>query len=169
MSFFLNRRNLGVNIQKEVGLLAIDREKFPPLYRTVAINDDGLESHSYIPGGLDVLTSSPSNDQPGANPEQFVGLALSTCLNATLEAIEQRRDLPHTSQVHTIVEMARDRRGLQFYVTAEIKLPGVDLDTAKAMVDLAERQCPVAKLMSGSDNVQVKLVQEFSPAPPIVH
>ncbi|MBX6947133.1 hypothetical protein [Levilactobacillus brevis] len=87
--------------------MAIDREKFPPLYRTVAINDDGLESHSYIPGGLDVLTSSPSNDQPGANPEQFVGLA--------------------------------------------------------------ERRCPVAKLMSGSDNVQVKLVQEFSPAPPIVH
>lgn len=143
--------------------MAIDRKKFPPQYRTVAINDDGLESHSYVPGGLDVLTSSPTNDQPGANPEQFVGLALSTCLNATLEAIEERKGIPHTSQVHTIVEMARDTRGLQFYVTAQIRIPGVDRATAESMVDLAERRCPVAKLLSGSDNVQVELVEKFSP------
>lgn len=147
--------------------MAIDRSKFPPRYRTVAINDDGLESHSYIPGGLDALTSSPENDRPGANPEQFVGLALSTCLNATLEAIEQRRDLPHTSQVHTIVEMARDTRGLQFYVTAQVRIPGVDQATAESMVDLAERRCPVAKLLSGSDNVKVELVKEFTPVEPI--
>lgn len=147
--------------------LAIDRKKFPPLYRTVAINDDGLESHSYVPGGLDVLTSTPLNDQPGANPEQFIGLALSTCLNATLEAIEKRRDLPHTSQVHTIVEMARDQRGFQFYLTAQIRLPGVDQETAEAMVDLAERRCPVAKLLGGSENVQVELVKEFSPVPAV--
>ncbi|WP_125583371.1 OsmC family protein [Levilactobacillus cerevisiae] len=143
--------------------MAIDREKFPPRYRTVAINDDGLESHSYIPGGLDALTSSPTNDRPGANPEQFVGLALSTCLNATLEAIEERKGIPHTSQVHTIVEMARDTRGLQFYVTAQVRIPGVDQATAESMVDLAERRCPVAKLLSGSDNVHVELVKEFSP------
>lgn len=31
--------------------MPIDREKFPPLYRTVANNDDGLESRSYVPGG----------------------------------------------------------------------------------------------------------------------
>ncbi|MFD1548122.1 OsmC family protein [Levilactobacillus fuyuanensis] len=147
--------------------MAIDREKFPPLYRTVAANDAGLESHSYVPDGLDVLTSHPLNDAPGANPEQFIGLALSTCLNATLEAIEERRDLPHSSQVHTIVEMARDTRGFQFYLTAEVKIPGVDHETALAMVDLAERRCPVAKLIGDNDNVVVKLVTEFSAATPV--
>lgn len=147
--------------------MAINREKFPPLFRTVAVNDGGLESHSFIPDGLDVLTSHPLNDAPGANPEQFIGLALSTCLNATLEAIEVRRDLPHTSQVHTIVEMARDTRGFQFYLTAEVKIPGVDRETAAAMVDLAERRCPVAKLIGNSDNVVVKLVTEFSPTTPV--
>ncbi|WP_203640075.1 OsmC family protein [Levilactobacillus wangkuiensis] len=148
--------------------MAIDRKKFPPRYRTVANNDDGLESHSYVPGGLDVLTTDPLSDQPGANPEQFVGLALSTCLNATLEAIEKRKGIPHTSQVHTIVEMARDKRGLQFYVTAQVRIPGVDQATAESMVDLAERRCPVAKLMSGSDNVHVELVKEFSPVEAVV-
>ncbi|MGY5338558.1 OsmC family protein [Levilactobacillus spicheri] len=147
--------------------MPIDREKFPPLYRTVAINDDGLESHSYVPGGLDAPTSSPLNDRPGANPEQFVGLALSTCLNATLEAIEQRQGLPHTAQVHTIVEFARDYRGFQFYVTAQVRIPHVDRDTATAMVDLAERRCPVAKLLSGNANVTVELVDDFSPVEPV--
>lgn len=148
--------------------MSIDREKFPPLYRTVAINDDGLESHSYVPDGLDVPTSSPLSANPGANPEQFVGLALSTCLNATLEAIEKRDGLPHTSQVHTTVEMARDWRGFQFYVTARIRLPQVDRTKAQAMVDLAERRCPVAKLLSGSANVSIELVDDFPPLEPVV-
>lgn len=147
--------------------MSIDREKFPPLYRTVAINDDGLNSHSYVPGGLDVVTSSPLSANPGANPEQFLGLALSTCLNATLEAIEKMRHLPHTSQVHTIVEYARDTKGFQFYVTAQIRIPGVDRQTAIAMADLAERRCPVAKLLNGSPNVTVALVDQFSEVEPV--
>ncbi|GEO69068.1 OsmC family protein [Levilactobacillus acidifarinae] len=147
--------------------MSIDREKFPPLYRTVAINDDGLNSHSYVPGGLDVVTSSPLSETPGANPEQFLGLALSTCLNATLEAIEKMRHLPHTSQVHTIVEYARDTKGFQFYVTAQIRIPDVDRQTAIAMADLAERRCPVAKLLGGSPNVTVALVDQFSDVEPV--
>jgi len=147
--------------------MPIDRKKFPPLYRTVAINDDGLESHSYVPGGIDAKTSTPLSADPGANPEQFIGLALSTCLNATLEAIEKRDQMPHTSQVHTIVEMARDRRGFQFYVTAQVRLPNVDRATAEAMIDLAERRCPVAKLLSGSANVSVELVEDFTPVTPV--
>lgn len=147
--------------------MAIDKQKFPPLYRTVANNDDGLNSRSYVPGGLSVTTSSPFSSAQGANPEQFLGLALSTCLNATLEAIEKMRHLPHTSQVHTIVEYARDTRGFQFYVTAQVRIPGVDQKTALEMTDLAERRCPVAKLLQGSSNVTVELVDQFSPVRPV--
>ena len=32
-----------------------------PLYTTEAINDEGLEGHAYVPGGLKVQTSSPLN------------------------------------------------------------------------------------------------------------
>ena len=38
-----------------------------PLYTTEAINDEGLEGHAYVPGGLKVQTSSPLNDHPGTN------------------------------------------------------------------------------------------------------
>ncbi|GEL37958.1 hypothetical protein FC12_GL001291 [Lacticaseibacillus paracasei subsp. tolerans DSM 20258] len=46
-----------------------------PLYTRTAINDEGLEGHAYIPGGLKVQTSSPMNDHPGTNPEQLLGLS----------------------------------------------------------------------------------------------
>ncbi|WP_125573339.1 OsmC family protein [Levilactobacillus huananensis] len=142
--------------------MSTGRQKFPSLYQTIAANDDGLEGHAYIAdGGLDVLTSDPLNDQPGTNPEQLLGLALSTCLNATLAAIEKRDGLPHTSQVHTRVEFARDYRGFQFYVTAQVIIPGVEVSTAQQMVDLAERRCPVAKLLSGNANVQIVLVDHI--------
>lgn len=142
--------------------MPIDREKFPPLYQTVAANDAGLAGHAYITnGGLDVLTSDPLNDQPGTNPEQLLGLALSTCLNATLETIAKRDHLPHTSRVHTRVEFARDYRGFQFYLTAQVAIPGVDTPTAQRMVDLAERRCPVAKLLAGNANVQISLVDQI--------
>ena len=73
-----------------------------PLYTATAINDEGLEGHAYIPGGLKVQTSSPMNDHPGTNPEQLLGLSLSTCLEATLEAVEKEHGLPHTGAVLNI-------------------------------------------------------------------
>lgn len=60
-----------------------------PLYTTTAINDEGLEGHAYIPGGLKVQTSSPTNDHPGANPEQLLGLSLNTCLEATWKRLKR--------------------------------------------------------------------------------
>ena len=63
---------------------------FRSLYHTEVINDAGLNGHARVTlgGDLDVLTSSPLQDDPGTNPEQLLGLALATCLNATIEAEE---------------------------------------------------------------------------------
>ncbi len=56
---------------------------FRSLYHTEVINDAGLNGHARVTlgGDLDVLTSSPLQDDPGTNPEQLLGLALATCLN----------------------------------------------------------------------------------------
>lgn len=65
-----------------------------PLYQTEAVNDEGLEGHAYVPGGIKVETSSPMNSHPGTNPEQLLGMSLATCLEATLEAIEKSTAFP---------------------------------------------------------------------------
>lgn len=131
--------------------------EFPTLYRTQAVNQDGLQGRAYVPDGLSVEIASPLSKTVGTNPEQLLGLALSTCLNATLEAIEKEHDFPHQSQVVTTVEMARDRFGYQFRLDAQVTIPEVDTTTAERWLALAEQRCPVAKLIGASANVRIHL------------
>ncbi|MFD1420770.1 OsmC family protein [Lactiplantibacillus songbeiensis] len=130
---------------------------YPSLYTTQAINVDGLQGESCVPNGLTVPVSSPLSAAPGTNPEQLIGLALSTCLNATLEQIEKEQQVIHQSTVVTTVKLSRDQQGYQFVVDATVTIPEVDQATAAAWLELAEARCPVAKLLAGSANVTIYL------------
>ncbi|MDO1601948.1 OsmC family protein [Lactiplantibacillus plantarum] len=130
---------------------------FPILYTTQAVNEDGIEGHAYIPNGLEVAVSSPLKAVPGSNPEQLIGLALSTCLNATLEAIEKEHGQTHQSKVVTTVKMSRDRFGYRFFLDARVTIPEVDAETAARWLAIAETRCPVAKLVGPSANVTIQL------------
>ncbi|WP_375711563.1 OsmC family protein [Lentilactobacillus hilgardii] len=132
------------------------------LYRTEGINSEGLEGHAYVPDGLNVKTSSPLNNHPGTNPEQLLSLSLSTCLEATLEAIERERQLPHISEVRVQVAFIGARAHYEFLVNAQIKVASVDFETAKSMTAEAERRCCVSQLLAGSKNYTVETVKEFS-------
>jgi organic hydroperoxide reductase OsmC/OhrA len=131
---------------------------FPILYETKVVNEDGIQGHTYVEaGGLDVAISSPLKEVPGTNPEQLLGMALSTCLNATLEAIEKEHNVPHESRVETTIKMGRDRVGFQFFLDATVTIPQVDDETAAEWLAMAERRCPVAKLIGDSANVTIHL------------
>ena len=136
-----------------------------PLYTTEAINDEGLEGHAYVPGGIKVQTSSPMNDHPGTNPEQLLGLSLSTCLEATLEAVEKEHGLPHTGAVRVKVAFIGARAEYQFLVHAQVMVKGVDLDTAKAFTEEIENRCPVSKLLKNSGNYTIETVTNFDDLP----
>lgn len=131
--------------------------EFPTLYTTTAVNEDGLTGQAYVPDGLKVAVASPLQPTPGTNPEQLLGLALSTCLNATLEAIEKEHQQPHQSRVVTTVKMARDQYGYQFFVDAVVTIPEVDQPTAQYWLTIAEQRCPVAKLLGASTSVTIHL------------
>lgn len=79
------------------------------LYTTEAVNQDGLNGQSFIKtGGLTVTVSNPLNNKPGTNPEQLLGLSLSTCMNATLQAIEREHGLAHTAEVRVTVTLIKE-------------------------------------------------------------
>ena len=135
-------------------------------YKTIAINETGVNGVSYIKNEETYPISSPSNAEAVGNPEKFLGLALATCLNATLEAVEKRNQLPHTSKVKVAVYQAPDekKRGLMFLVDVTVFIPlsaDVDARKARAMFDLAESRCPVAKLVGGNENVTFTLVHDW--------
>ncbi|WP_057741718.1 OsmC family protein [Liquorilactobacillus capillatus] len=131
------------------------------LYETEAINKDGLNGHAFIKDGLKIAISNPRGQAEGTNPEQLLGLSLSTCMNATLQAIEREQGLEHTSEVRVKVLMVKGSKGLEFLVKARIRIPSVELETAKRFVKLAEQNCPVSKLLSSNDNYTIEVVEEF--------
>lgn len=133
------------------------------LYQTVVENKEGIQGHAKVITGddLDVLTSNPVHDTPGTNPEQLIGLALATCLNATIEAEEKRRGLSHQSVVRVGIKMGFDNPGFQFWLDAQVKIPQVSHDEAVTILEKCEKRCPVAKLLQNSDNVKVHLVDDF--------
>ncbi len=131
------------------------------LYTTEGLNTEGLEGHAYVPNGLKVQTSSPLNQHPGTNPEQLLSLSLSTCLEATLEAVEKEHGLPHTGAVRVQVAFIGAKANYEFLVNAQIKIPGVDEKTATELTTETEKRCCVSKLLSGSANYTVETVTDF--------
>ncbi|WP_461240539.1 OsmC family protein [Paucilactobacillus sp. N302-9] len=133
------------------------------LYHTEVENDAGLPGVSYVGNqeGMSLGVSSPLKPDAGTNPEQLVGLALATCLNATLQALEKREGLEHKSKVRVGIDMMHDTHGYQFKLDAQVLIPDQTPENAQRMLDIAETRCPVAKLLHGSDNVNVHIVDEF--------
>ncbi|GAJ26587.1 OsmC/Ohr family protein [Liquorilactobacillus sucicola DSM 21376 = JCM 15457] len=131
------------------------------LYETEAVNKDGLNGYTYVENALKLKISNPRSKAPGTNPEQLLGLSLSTCMNATIQAIERERGLRHTSEVRVKVTMVKKTTGLEFLVKARVHIPSVDLETAERFVKLAEKRCPVSKLLSGSANYTIEAVENF--------
>lgn len=130
-------------------------------YETEAINNDGVKGVAYIPNGLTVAVSHPLEDAPGTNPEQLLGLSLSTCMSATLEAIEKENGLPHLAEVHVHVSMVKSTSGLDFLVTAKIRIPNITHSQAIDFVHQAEGRCPVSKLLRNSGNYTIEVVDSF--------
>lgn len=132
---------------------------FKSIYQTTVENDMGILGETK--GDLVLRTSSPLSEMPGTNPEQLVGLAYATCLNATIEAEEGRRDLVHNSQVRVQVDLGKDVEGYQFKLLVLVRIPEVNRTVAEEILEIAKRRCPMEKLLGQHPNVTVKLVDQF--------
>lgn len=134
------------------------------IYETEVINSGGTKGTSYIKGGQSFEVSSPLDEgREGLNPEQFMGLAWATCLNATLISLLKGRNLDHLdSKVRVVVSMFKEPliSGYYFSMQAFISIESFDLDRSQAMALLAHRFCPVSKLISANPHVSIE-VEEF--------
>ncbi|MGF7436957.1 OsmC family protein [Lentilactobacillus senioris] len=133
------------------------------LYHTYVHNQDGLVGVSYVVGqeGLSLGVSSSLVSAPGANPEQFIGFALSTCYNATLRIVQRRLKMPVNSEVRTRVDEFKDTQGYKFTVEAQILMPDYSEEDAKKVINIALDECPTAKLLKDSEGVTFRLVDHF--------
>src|SRR5690606_34763635 len=113
-------------------------------------------------GALDVRLTAPpemgGKDAGGTNPEQLFAAGFSACFLGTLEAIAARQGITINGQsARARVSLDKGSDGFRLEVDLEIHLPGVDLETARALVDSAEKRCPYARAVHGNIALRLSL------------
>ncbi|GEK91194.1 OsmC family protein [Alkalibacterium kapii] len=132
------------------------------LFEATVHNEEGVEGTAYVEGEdkLSVTVSSPTSDKPGTNPEELFGLALTTCLNATIRSLLKARGLKNQSRVTAKVQLRREENGVGYYFKVSVfaSIEGLELDRADAIVQSADKRCPVAKLTQNASTITLKTV-----------
>jgi len=111
-------------------------------------------------GRLDVQLSAPGSSAPGTNPEQLFAAGWSACFIGAmgLTAGRLKVKLPAQTAVDAEVDLVNNESGYFLQARLNVSLPGLDRDTAQAIVDGAHQTCPYSKLSRGNMNVEINLV-----------
>ncbi|GAA1184854.1 OsmC family protein [Nesterenkonia xinjiangensis] len=159
----------------------LDDDGARPLYSAAVVNIGGTSGRVWAEGGPSLPTASPfDTDRPtgsngssevGADPEQLLGMAWSTCLNATLEVVLAEAGIEARCTVRVDVDLHREPSGAgyRFVPRAVAAVEGMSPDQARPHVAAAHARCPVSKLLTGVPGAPAHppvQVAEFSaPAP----
>ena len=111
-------------------------------------------------GRLDVKLSSPGTTGTGTNPEQLFAAGWSACFIGAMGLVAQQLKvkLPADLAVDTEVDLANNASGYSLQARLNVSLPGVDPETARALVDGAHQHCPYSKATRGNIPVEINLV-----------
>ncbi|QTU83422.1 OsmC family protein [Carnobacteriaceae bacterium zg-C25] len=129
------------------------------LYEVTVTNDKGIEGVVTSTSKERFLTSHPTNDHPGTNPEELMGAAWATCLNATIKALLSARghgDL--ASRVDVRVSLHKGEAGLYFRLDTTASIASLSIEDATRIVESAHKRCPVSKIIGDYEHVAITVV-----------
>jgi osmotically inducible protein OsmC len=136
------------------------------LYRTEAVATGGRTgSAATTDGALSVSLVTPKElggpGGEGNNPEQLFAAGYAACFLGALKfvASQKKVKIADDSAVAATVGIGPrdDGQGFGLDVALKITLPGVDADTAKALVDAAHIVCPYSHATKGSLDVRLSI------------
>jgi osmotically inducible protein OsmC len=110
-------------------------------------------------GRLAVNLTSPGAPGTGTNPEQLFAAGWSACFIGAigLAARERKVAVPAGTAVDAEVDLRHGERGYVLQARLNVALPGLDRDTARALVDAAHQTCPYSKATRGNIEVEINL------------
>jgi osmotically inducible protein OsmC len=111
-------------------------------------------------GRLEVKLSSPGGPGGGTNPEQLFAAGWSACFMSAigLAAAKQKVALPDDRAIDAEVDLGTNEDGYVLRARLHVSLPGLDRETAQALVDTAHQTCPYSKATRGNIDVTIDLV-----------
>ena len=111
-------------------------------------------------GRLDVKLSTPGVPGVGTNPEQLFAAGWSACFEGAMgiAANGMQIALPAGLAIDAEVDLVLDQGEFSLRARLVVSLPGIDPETARAIVDAAHRTCPYSKATRGNIDVAISLV-----------
>jgi Ohr subfamily peroxiredoxin len=111
-------------------------------------------------GRLDIKLSSPGSSRPGTNPEQLFAAGWSACFIGAigLAASERKIALPADLAVDAEVDLRNSAGAYSLQARLSVSMPGLDPETAQALVERAHQTCPYSKATRGNIAVAINIV-----------
>jgi Ohr subfamily peroxiredoxin len=108
-------------------------------------------------GRLDIKLTFPGTPGTGTNPEQLLAAGWSACFltNIKIAAGKMKAKVALDSAVDAEVDLCSTDDGFVLQARLNVSLPGLDLDVAQSLIDIAHRNCPYSK--ATRDNVDVMI------------
>jgi lipoyl-dependent peroxiredoxin len=110
---------------------------------------------------LSVALANPGTKGNGTNPEQLFAVGWSACLLSALHLIAAKKKIVFASPPTNDVEvdlLLSNEDGFALRVRHNITLPGVDADTARAIVEEGHQTCPYSKATRGNIDVETNIL-----------
>ena len=111
-------------------------------------------------GRLDISLSSPGAPGAGTNPEQLFAAGWSACFLGAIgvAARETKVALPADTAVDAEVDLRLGEGGYSLLARLNVSVPGLDRETASALVQRAHEVCPYSKATRGNIDVEINVV-----------
>jgi len=111
-------------------------------------------------GHLDIQLSPPGGNGTGTNPEQLFAAGWSACFIGAMgkAAGTLKVKLPADLSVDAEVDLVLEEGQYFLQARLNVSLPGLDRETARAVVDTAHQTCPYSKLTRGNIEVELNLI-----------
>jgi osmotically inducible protein OsmC len=106
--------------------------------------------------------ASRFEDKPGTNPEELIGAAHAGCFTMALSKILGDAGFTAT-EMNTKAEITLEKQGDGFaitksHLTLRAKIPGLDDAKFKELAGMAEKGCPVSKVLNAQITLDAALV-----------
>jgi osmotically inducible protein OsmC len=100
--------------------------------------------------------------KPGSNPEELIGAAHAGCFTMALSLILGEAGYTAT-EMNTKAEVTLEKQGDGFaitksHLTLRAKIPGIDDAKFKELAGMAEKGCPVSKVLKAEISLDAALV-----------
>lgn len=112
-------------------------------------------------GRLDVKLSTPLTSGSGTNPEQLFAAGWSASIIAAtkIEAGKKKLTLPSDFAIDAELDLGTTSDGYGLAVRFNVRLPGMDPQQARRLMQAAQLVCPYVRATQGNIEVIINVVQ----------